>query len=203
MSVTEQSRTTWLELTFDEVPALLMRMREDAESVLGAQDTSAVRVSGSSEKARLPYRVAAADDADELWSVLVEFAREVGERTGNPTPRPVREFVRTGRLGVWALPSCTPRQAFEAGQQVARYLRTCAHQIAHDGGFNDSPDTTAKLIRRLRRQYPDTPEPPRRYLDHRCPTCGERGLHLAVAGDNPIVRCAECRERWSYEDYFR
>lgn len=200
--LSEQSRTAWFELTFDEVPHLLMRMREDAEHVLSAQPVEA-SVSGTSEKARLPYRVSAADDADHLWSVLIEFAREVGERTGNPTPRPVREFVRVGRLGPWALPSCTPREAYEAGREVARYLRTCAHQIAHDGSFNDSPDTTARLICKLRHQYPDTPEPPRRYLNRPCPTCGERALHLAVAGENPIVRCAECRDRWLYEDYFR
>lgn len=202
MTIAEQSRATWLELTFDEVPSLLRRMREDAESVLGAQDMRTGRITGSKERATLPYRVDAADDADELWSALVEFAREVEERTQNPAPRPVREFVRSGRLGPWALPSCTPREAFTAGQDVARYLKACAHQIAHDGAFNDAPDQTAALVRKMRNRYPNTPPPARRYLNRPCPTCGERGLHLAVAGDHLIVRCEECRDRWAFEEMF-
>ncbi len=59
-----------------------MHMRELAEQFLAAQDTSAMIVSGSSEKARLSCRIDPADAADLLYTTLVIFGREVEEKIG-------------------------------------------------------------------------------------------------------------------------
>lgn len=195
----------WLKWHLDQAPFQILHMRELAEHTIRAQDTSAVSVDGSGEKDRLPYNAQAADDADALYIELVLFAREVADHTGLPSPRPVRAGMWQGATEPQGLPVCRPDEAFAWSGEIRTWLVKLLpdlEQLAHDGKLGDAPDHLAATIRKMRARYPDTPPPPRRYLNRGCPTCGERGLHLAVAGTNPIVRCEECRDRWAFEDFF-
>ena len=194
---TESTRTEHLVWHFRQAPFQLAHMRTLAENTISAQDTEAVRVSGSSEKARLPYRVEPADDADLLYSTLVLFTLEVAERTGNPAPRPVRDRMWHGRDEPQGLPVCTPTEAFALAGEIVRYLEACAPQIAHLGELNDAPDDLIALIRKMRARYPQSEPKFRAYRPRPCPTCGERTIRpLWDANGLAGATCDTCGQKW-------
>ena len=199
----EQSRTEWLEWHLAQVPFQVLHMRELAEHTVRAQDTSAVSVDGSGEKARLPFNASAADDADLLYATLVLFAQEVQERTGNPAPRPVRARQWRGRDEVQGLPSCRPDEAFALTTEIVRYLTASAHQIAHDGEMHDAPEQLVDTIRKMRARYPRAEPTFKAYRPRPCPTCGERALYITASAkpEDMTVTCAECRDTWPGKDY--
>ena len=196
---------TWIEAFtwhVQQLPYQLAHMRTIAEETLKAQDTSAVVVDSSGDKARLPYQVDAADDADELWVTLVLFAREVAERTGNPAPRPVRERMWQGRDEPQGLPVCTPEQAHDAAQEITRWLTTCAHHIAYDPNLHDAPEDLIRVIRKMRNHYPQAEPRQRAYRPRPCPipACGERTIEpIYDAHGLAGYRCDNCEAQWDRE----
>ncbi|SDQ05071.1 hypothetical protein [Leucobacter chromiiresistens] len=200
---TESSWSGSFKWHLEQVPFQLMHMRELAENTLAAQDTSAVVVSGTSEKARLPYRVDPADDADLLYATLIIFGREVAEKIGGASPRPLRARMWSGRDEPQGLPLCTPSDAFAMSTEIIRWLIACTHQIAHDATLNDAPESLIDLIREVRGRYPRAEPKFRAYRRRPCPTCGERLIHPTYeeSADEPTMRCDGCRDSWPWKDY--
>ena len=200
MSAAEQSRTEWLEWHLRQVPFQVLHMRELTEHTVRAQDTAAVVVDGSGEKARLPFNASAADDADLLYATLVLFAQEVQERTGNPAPRPVRARQWRGRDEVQGLPSCRPDEAFALTTEIVRYLIASAHQIAH-GMFNDAPEQLVATIRTMLARYPRAEPEFKAYRPRPCTTCGERTVLPRWGADGLAgARCDTCGQTWQPPD---
>ncbi|GAB2567400.1 hypothetical protein [Leucobacter ruminantium] len=201
-----QTERTWSE-SFQwhvrQAPFQLLHMRELAENTVGAQDMEAVRVTGGSEKTRLPYRVDPADDADELYAILIIFGREVAEKIGGASPRALRERMWRGRDEPQGLPVCTPSEAFTLAGEVVRWLEACTHQIAHDPTLHDAPDHLIDLIRDMRRRYPRAEPQFRAYRPRPCPTCGERTIYptYEISAQEPTMRCDSCRDSWPWKDY--
>lgn len=186
-----------------QLPFQLLHMRELAETTVAANDTTAVRVNGGKDPARLPYRVDPADDADELYSVLILFGREVAEKIGGASPRALRERMWRGRTEPQGLPVCTPDEAFTFSGEIVRWLEACTHQIAHDETLHDAPDHLIDLIRKMRGRYPRAQPKFKTYRPRPCPTCGERALHATYehSANEPTMRCDECRDSWPWKEY--
>ncbi|MFD5599195.1 hypothetical protein ACFWHR_03975 [Leucobacter sp. NPDC058333] len=196
-----QTERTWsgsFKWHLEQVPWLLLHMRALAESTLAAQDTAAVRVSGSSEKARLPFHINPADDADLLYATLVIFGREVAEKIGGSSPKPLRTRMWTGRDEPQGLPVCTPQEAMGLSAEICRWLIACTHQIAHDGTLNDAPESLIELIRDMRQRYPETEPKFKAYRpDLTCPMCKESTIApvfdaKGLAG----YECDVCEASW-------
>ncbi|MEJ6490721.1 hypothetical protein PQI23_13425 [Leucobacter sp. USCH14] len=194
-----QAESSWsgsFKWHLEQVPFQLMHMRELAENTLAAQDTSAVVVSGTSEKARLPYRVDPADDADLLYATLIIFGREVAEKIGGASPRTLRARMWSGRDEPQGLPLCTPSEAFAMSTEIIRWLIACTHQIAHDETLNDAPESLIDLIREVRGRYPRA-EPKFRAYQPRACVCGERTIRPLWGPDGLAgAICDTCKRTW-------
>lgn len=195
-----QSERTWSEhfiWHIRQIPFQIHHMRELTENTVSAQDPTADRVSGTSEKARLPYRVDPADDADLLYAALVIFARVVAQRIGGSSPRALRERMWNGRDEPQGLPLCTPSEAFALASEITLWLEACAHQIAHDGELHDEPEYLTDLTRKYRARYPRAEPKFKAYRPRPCPTCGERTIE-PLWGINGLdgARCDNCGEKW-------
>ncbi|MBS3180690.1 hypothetical protein [Leucobacter manosquensis] len=198
-----QTEHTWsgsFRWHLEQVPWQLLHMRALAESTLAAQDTTAVRVSGGSEKARLPYRVDPADDADLLYATLVIFGREVAEKIGGSSPKPLRTRMWKGRDEPQGLPVCTPQDAMGLAAEICRWLIACTHQIAHDETLHDAPESLIDLIRDMRRRYPQAAPKFRAYRPRPCPTCGERTIRPIWGTDGLAgAICDACGQGWGLD----
>ncbi|PRI11896.1 hypothetical protein [Leucobacter massiliensis] len=193
----ERSWSEHFEWHLRQVPFQLLHMRELAESAVAAQDTAAVKVSGGSEQARLPYRVDPADDADLVYATMIIFGREVAEKVGGASPRPLRERMWRGRDEPQGLPLCTPSEAFELSTEIVTWLIACTHQIAHDGTLNDAPDDLIDLIRQMRGRYPRAEPKFKAYRPRPCPTCGERTIRPLWGPDGLAgAICDTCQRTW-------
>lgn len=195
-----QAERTWSEAFIwhiRQAPFQLAHMRELAETTVSAQAAGAGKITGTKDRATLPYRVDPADDADRLWVNLVLFAQEVSERTGNPAPRAVRAQMWHGRHEPQGLPLCTPSEAFSMAAEIVRWLEACTHQIAHDGALTQAPDNLIDLIRELRRHYPRAEPKFKAYRPRPCPTCGERTI-LPIWGPDGLAgaKCDNCGQTW-------
>ena len=199
MGMTDRTWPEWFTWHLRQTPHQIQHMRERAEQTVRAQDTSAVVVDGSSDKARLPYRVEPADDADELYTALVLFGREVAEKVGGAAPRPLRERMWHGRDEPQGLPVCTPSEAYTLTSEIAVWLHSILHELewrTAAGDFGDSPDYLAALIRQMRARYPRAEPKYRAYRPRPCPTCGERTLHptFGPTAEHITLTCDNCRD---------
>ncbi|UOQ58111.1 hypothetical protein MUN78_04495 [Leucobacter allii] len=205
MSTVERTWGEWFRWHLDPVPFQLAHMRELAESTIAAQDTSAVVVSGSSEKARLPYRVDPADDADLLYATLIIFGREIAEKVGGASPRALRERMWTGRDEPQGLPLGTPSDAFTLASEIILWLRSISREIEHRtaaGELGDSPTDLVRVIREMRGRYPRAEAKFKAYRPRPCPAtgCGEYTLYPIWGPDGlHAIRCDTCGARWDTE----
>ncbi|QZY52908.1 hypothetical protein [Leucobacter tenebrionis] len=192
----------WLKWHLDQVPFQILHMRELVENTIKAQDTEAVRVSGGSDPARLPYNATAADDADALYVELVLFAREVADRTGLPSPRPVRTGLWQGRYEPQGLPSCRPDEAYAWASEIRTWLVTLLpdlEQLAADGKLGDAPDHLAASVRKMRGRYPRAEPKFKAYRPRPCPipACGESTIAPVYDAEGLAgYRCDTCEAQW-------
>lgn len=195
-----QTERTWSEhftWHLKQLPFQILHMRELAENTIAAQDTSAVVVSGSSEKARLPYRVDPADDADLLYATLILFGREVAEKIGGAAPRPLQSRMWRGRDEPQGLPLCTPREAQGYAAEIITWLCATAHQIAHDGTLNSAPDDLIDTIRQMRGRYPRADPKFKAYRPRPCPLCEQATIAPTYDFDGLAgFHCDTCEQQW-------
>lgn len=205
MTTTTRPDRTWAEAFtwhIRQVPFQLLHMRQLAESTVSAQDTASVRVSGSSEKARLPLRVEPADDADNLWAVLVVTAQHILEHVGGASPRTLRARMWQGRDEPQGLPVCTPSEAFAMGTEVVRWLEACTPTIERAGELHDSIDHLTATIRKARARYPRAEPTFKAYKPRLC-TCQttidstQRTIYITRIGADFAARCDACGATWT------
>lgn len=202
MSTTDRTWSEWFRWHLDQAPFQILHMRELVETTVRAQDTEAVRVSGGSDPARLPYNADPADDADALYAELILFAREVAEHTGAPAPRPVRGRYWQGANEPQGLPSCRADEAFAWVSEIRTWLVAQLHhleQIAADGKLGDSPEHLVETIREMRKRYPRAEPKFRAYRPRPCPAtdCGERTIRPLWGPDGLAgAICDSCGQRW-------
>lgn len=202
MSTTDRTWPEWLKWHLDQAPFQILHMRELAETTVRAQDTEAVRVSGGSDPARLPYNADPADDADALYVEMVLFAREVSEHTRILAPAPVRNGLWQGASEPQGLPVCRPDQAFAWAGEIRTWLTnqiSDLEQLAHEGKLGDAPEHLVGTIREMRRHYPRAEPKFKVYRPRPCPTCGQRTVlpiwsAVGLAG----AQCDSCGEEWSH-----
>lgn len=193
----ERTWTEWFTSHIRSAPFQIHHMRELAETTVSATDTAAVRVSGSTDQARLPYRVDPADDADLLYVNLLNFARWVAERVGGASPRALRERMWRGPAEPQGLPVCTPHEAYLLAAEITRWLESCAHQIAHDSELHDAPDALVEVVRETRRRYPRAEPKFRAYRPRPCPTCHEATVRPTWDADGLSgAVCDTCGQMW-------
>lgn len=195
----ERTRTEWFIWHIRQVPFQLAHMRTLAESTLQARATGAGKITGTKEVDRLPFRVDPADDADQLWAELVIFGREVAERIGGASPRPLRAGNWAGRDEPQGLPVCTPSEAFSLAAEVIQWMEASAHQIVHDETLGDSPDHLAATVRRMRARYPRSEPKFKAYRPRPCPipACGERMIEPVYDAEGLAgYRCDNCEAQW-------
>jgi hypothetical protein len=158
----------------DQIPALLAAMR-GAVVPLKSSRYDSDRVSGGGDSARLPFRVDAMDDADELWALLVLYAGEVVSLIGGSSPAVLRGWswstceVAGVPAGVGAV------DLLGASSEVVRWLCDRVEAIAALSGLEDSEDQLFGRVRSLRQAYrlaSHTPRARRR----RCLRCGSAGV---------------------------
>ena len=194
----ERTWSEWFAWHLRQAPFQILHMRELAENTISTQDTTAVRVSGSSEQARLPYRVDPADDADLLYATLVLFGREVAEKIGGASPRALRERMWRGRDEPQGLPLCRPDEAIAMTTEIVTWLLACTHQIAHDNALHDAPDQLADVVRKMRGRYPRAEPAFKSYRPRPCPTCGERTIRTLWNVDGLAgATCDSCGQTWT------
>ncbi len=193
----ERTWSEWFASHVRSAPFQIHHMRELAETTVSATDTAAVRVSGSTDQSRLPYRVDPADDADLLYVHLLTFGQWVAERAGGASPRALRERMWRGRDEPQGLPVCTPQEAFSLAAEITQWLTASTHHIAHDEELHDAPDALIDTIRDMRRRYPRSEPQFKAYRPRPCPTCGERTI-LPVWGKTGLdaMRCDTCETVW-------
>ncbi len=200
MSADERTWTEWFTSHLLSVPYQLQHMRELAETTVAAQDTSAVKVAGGTEQARLPYRVDPADDADLLYVTLVLFGREVAEKVGGASPRTLRERMWQGRDEPQGLPVSSPREAFSLASEIAVWLRSITHELewrTAAGELGDSPTDLVRVIRKMRGRYPRAEPKFRAYRPRPCPRCEERTVRPLWGADGLAgAKCDTCGQRW-------
>jgi hypothetical protein len=201
MSIDDRTWSEWFRWHLDQAPFQILHMRELVETTVRAQDTEAVRVSGGSDPARLPYNADPADDADALYVELVLFAREVSEHTGILAPAPVRNGLWQGAREPQGLPVCRPDQAFTWAGEIRTWLinqTTDLEQLAHDGKLGDAPNHLVGTIREMRKRYPRAEPKFRAYRPRPCPTCGQRTVS-PIWGVNGLTgaKCDTCGQEWS------
>ncbi|MFA5606635.1 MAG: hypothetical protein WDA07_05550 [Leucobacter sp.] len=198
----ERTWTEWFTWHIEQAPFQLQYMRDLAENPIAAQDASAIKVRGGKDSAPLPYRVDPADDADELYAVLLIFGQDVAEKIGGASPRALRERIWRGQTEPQGLPVCTPHEAFSLATEIILWLKACTHQIAHDPDLHDAPDHLIDLIRRMRARYPRSEPKFKAYRPRPCPTCGERTI-LPIWGSVGLeaMQCDTCKRRWDKTNY--
>lgn len=201
--MSERTWPDWLKWHLEQAPFQVMHMRELAESTIAAQDTSAVIVQGGGEKARLPYRVDPADDADNLYANLVVLGRHVAEVVGGASPRPLRARMWSGRDEPQGLPVCTASEAFSTTTEIVQWLVAIRETLEREPDVHDQIDHVVDLIRKYRARYPQAEPRFRAYRPRPCPTCGERMLHptFEISAKEPTMRCDGCRDAWPWKDY--
>ncbi len=199
-----QAERTWTESFIwhiRQAPFQLMHMRQLAETTVGAQAVGAGKITGSKDRATLPYRVDPADDADALYAELVIFGREVAERIGGASPRPLRARIWSGRTEPQGLPVCDPSEAFSLAAEIVQWLEASAYTIAHDEHLHDAPEHLMTTIRKMRAHYPRAEPKFRSYRPRPCPTCGERTISpVWGAGGLSGARCESCGQKWDGAD---
>ena len=197
MTATER---TWTELFIwhiRQTPWQIRHMRTLAENTISAIDLTTIRVSGSTEVDRLPYRVEPADDADLLYVNLLTFGQWVAERIGGASPKALRERMWRGSTEPQGLPVCTPDEAFTLTSEITRWLEASAHAIAHDEELHDAPDALIDTIRHMRARYPRAEPKFKAYRPRPCPVCGERTIEPIWNADGLAgARCDTCGQTW-------
>lgn len=193
----ERTWTEWFTWHLRQAPFQLAHLRELTQTTIAAQDASAVKVAGGKDQAPLPYRVDPADDADLLYATLIIFGREVAEKIGGASPKPLRRRMWRGRDEPQGLPSCSPGEAFSMSTEITLWLEACTHHIAHDETLNSAPDDLIDLIRKIRARYPRSSPKFKAYRPRPCPTCGERTI-LPTWGPDGLdgARCDHCGQTW-------
>lgn len=185
-----------------QVPFQLLHMRELAESTVAAQDTRTGKITGSSEKACLPWHVEPADDADNLWAVLVVTSLHILEHVGGAAPRPLRARMWHGRDEPQGLPVCTPSEAFAMAAEVVRWLEACTPTIERAGELHDSIDHLNATIRKARARYPRAEPQFKAYKPRLC-TCQttigstQRTIYITRIGADLAARCDACGATWT------
>jgi predicted RNA-binding Zn-ribbon protein involved in translation (DUF1610 family) len=142
-----------------------------------------------------PMRITAADDADELFSQLVDWATNWADVLEAPAPSVLRMIWLNRAAGV---------QGFKAGtspQGAHALTRTISMWLAlrHDAILSQSAagvyfENVADIVGALRARYPMAPKPPRRASHRPCPVCGEFEVMGRVGADprDSVVRCEHC-----------
>lgn len=129
-----------------QAPFQLAHMRELAETTVSAQAAGAGKITGTKDRATLPYRVDPADDADHLYLRLVKFGRDVAHTIGGASPHPLRARMWRGGGG-------SPRPAILhpiRGIRARRRDRPLARIINHP---DCAPPPPHHRRRRLRRAH--------------------------------------------------
>lgn len=185
-----------------QVPFQLLHMRQLAENTVAAQDTRTGRITGTSEKARLPLRVDPADDADNLWAVLVITSQHIAEHVGGASPRPLRARMWQGSTEPQGLPVCTPQDAFAMAAEVVRWLEACTPTIERAGELHDAVDHLNTTIRKARARYPRSEPTFKAYRPRIC-TCQsaigstERTIYITRINGGLGARCEACGQTWT------
>lgn len=198
-----QAERTWSEAFIwhiRQAPFQLMHMRELAETVLSAQTTGAGKITGTKDRATLPYRVDPADDADLLYLRLVKFGRDVAHTIGGASPRPLRARMWQGDGDPLGLPVCDHTEAFALAAEIIRWLEANTTQIARHPELTQEGsayDALIITIRKMRNRYPRSEPRFRAYRPRPCPTCGERTV-LPIWGRDGLAgaKCDGCGQTW-------
>lgn len=152
------------------------------------------RVSGGSDVRRLPFSADAVDDADNLWALLVLYAREVSELLGGSSPFVIRSRVWSTREAQGLPPNLSPAGAWALGDEVARWLADRALSIAEYAQLADSEEHLFAAVRALRSRYGlDDRVRTRRRL---CTVCGAHGVVASYSDVGGVeysrVWCVAC-----------
>lgn len=181
-----EKRSAW---HLGQAGAVLEALRSDMIP-LGAQSFEG-RVSGSKDEAPAPMRVDPTVDADELWSVLCEYAGEIADKLGATLPASVGlvSARRDPQNGIAA--GVLPGVVAQAARDVARWL-TGRADVIYLLHLDESEDFLFGLTRRLRTRWviPLDERTPRR----QCGLCLEwRVTAQWVDTDTKPVLVASCR----------
>ncbi len=200
-----QAERTWSESFIwhiRQAPFQLMHMRQLAENTVGAQAVGAGKITGSKERATLPYRVDPADDADLLYLRLVKFGALVAEKVGGASPRPLRVRQWRGGGDPLGLPSCAPPEAFSLAAEIVQWLEACTTQIPRHPTLTDEGsayDELIKTIRKMRARYPRAEPRFKTYRPRPCPipACGETTIEPVYDREGLAgYRCDNCEAQW-------
>lgn len=174
-------RYTW---HLDRLPPLLQQMR-DQVTPLGATRLDIPRVSGGGMKDTLPMRVDAADDAQELWGLLYDYAHAVMARIGE---QPATVFFR--------FVAVDPNQAWRTSYELVAWLLD-DDRLARIVEHHDLAELEEQLFREVRKGGTRYGLAPSRHDRKRvCTLCGERAVVATWvdegAGTVGIARCGRC-----------
>lgn len=195
----ERTWPDWLKWHLDMAPFQVMHMRELAESTIAAQDTSAVVVQGGGDKARLPYRVDPADDADNLYANLIILGRHVAEVVGGASPRSLRARMWSGRDEPQGLPVCSVAEAFSTTAEITQWLVAIRETLEREPEVHDQIDHVVDLIRKYRSRYPRAEPKFKSYRPRPCPipACGEYTIEPVYDAEGLAgYRCDTCEAQW-------
>lgn len=163
---TERTWSEWFTSHSRSAPFQIHHMRELAETTVSATDTAAVRVSGSTDQARLPYRVDPADDADLLRVHLLTFGQWVAERAGGASPGPYANACGADATNPKACPSA-PRRKGSRSQPRSRNGSPPAPTTSPTTRSSTTPPTpwstrsgTCAAATPLGTRVPHVPRPP-------------------------------------------
>lgn len=178
-----QLREAWLVDNLLPIPSLLEHMRELVVPIAAAGTAERV---GGSHVPPAPLNLAAADDADRLWSHLCDFADLVGARIGDTPPITGDRMIRQR----------SPADIAARAQILVRWLQTARYRICTDPYFEAyfHPDNLhiVRVSRRAQHRYPleDKPLPSR----FRCKECGEHTVTVryGVLGGPTGFSCSAC-----------
>lgn len=158
----------------DQIPALLAAIRGSVIPLKAARYDSD-RVSGGGDAARLPFKVEAMDDADELWALLVLYAGEVVSLIGGSSPSVLRGWSWSTREVAGVPAGVGAVDILSASAEVVRWLCDRVETIAGLSGLEDSEDQLFARVRGLRQAYRLAVHPARSRR-RRCLHCGEAGV---------------------------
>jgi len=189
----------------DKAPALVGYMRHLVTPGGAAQDGTPRAPKADPP---LPFRADAVDDADALYSELVN--RVDGWMRFLPVLPPEVRTWRPDGGDVAGFPSgTTPAGAEVLTWLVCRWLMRHHQQFVAlqavlglpvaDHYFADVADA----VGRMRGRYPMAPQPPRRALRRECPVCKERAVVARIPQDvrDTEVVCEQCGYEIPYDSY--
>lgn len=183
----------------DQVPGLLEVIQASAIPLAAAR-YDAVRVDVSRDGAPVPFRVDSIDDADDLWSALVQYAENVAdlfERLGPHTlaPMPLVARWRIGTETSGIRPGANVRADAFA---VVAWLVELVDWVGQLPELGDSEAFLFDRIRALRPRYGLWAPAPRKRPAPVCHTCGEAEMVVvfSIAGRR-LQRCPNCGEEGS------